>query len=317
MGPTKSRTKGSATARDTGGDPALAPEVMARVRQIQIRTHRLVSAVLSGAYRSTFRGTGIEFEEVRAYQPGDDSRSIDWNVTARAGAPFIKTYREERQLTLQFLVDTSRSMDFGSGTRTKRETAAELVALLAYVAAQQQDQAGLCLFDAEPGLALPPMKGHQHVLRLVREVVAAPAQGAGSSIASVLEHQLRVLRRRSLVFLVSDFHDASGWDDSLRRLAGRHDVIAVRVGDPFEEELPEAGVIALRDLETGAGYEVDTRSARVRAAWAEAARERRSALLAALERARVDLIELRAGESVADPVVRFFKRREARSGGGR
>ena len=161
---------GATPGRSAGnsGGSFLAPEVMARVRQIQLRTQRLVSAVLSGAYRSTFRGTGIEFEEVRAYQPGDDSRSIDWNVTARQGAPFVKTFREERQLTLQFVVDTSRSMDFGSGRATKRETVAEFVALLAYVAQQQQDQVGLCLFDSEPGLHLDPRKGGQHVQRVVR-----------------------------------------------------------------------------------------------------------------------------------------------------
>jgi uncharacterized protein (DUF58 family) len=154
---------------------ALAPELMARVRQIQIRTHELVSELLQGSYRSTFRGAGIEFEEVRPYLPGDEVRSIDWNVTARTGVPYIKTYVEERQLVLQLLVDTSLSMDFGSGEKTKREAAAEVASLLSFVAVQEQDMVGLTLFDEEPGLHLKPEKGTRHVLRVVREVMAAPS----------------------------------------------------------------------------------------------------------------------------------------------
>ena len=297
------------------GTTLLAPELMARVRQIQIRTHQLVSAVLQGAYRSTFRGTGIEFDEVRPYQPGDEVRSIDWNVTARTGEPFIKTYVEERQLILQFLVDTSLSMDFGSGTKTKRETAAEAAALLSFVAVQQQDQVGLTLFADEPGLHLAPEKGHRHVLRVVREVMAAPAEGKGSSLAKVLDHQLRHLRRRSLVFVVSDFQDVDQeWSGVLGRVARNHDVVCLRVVDPLEEELPEAGLVALREIESGRSVEVDTSSRAVREAWAEAARQRRETLVDALSHARVDLIELRTDENVADPIVRYFNRRARRGG---
>jgi uncharacterized protein (DUF58 family) len=302
---------------DRRSEALLAPELMARVRQIQIRTHDLVSELLQGAYRSTFRGTGIEFEEVRPYQPGDEVRSIDWNVTARTGEPFIKTYVEERQLVLQLLVDTSLSMDFGSGEKTKREAAAEVAALLSFVAAQEQDMVGLTLFDEEPRLHLRPEKGSRHVLRVVREVMAAPAHGRGSSLGNVLEHQLRHLRRRALIFVVSDFHDVDpAWTGALGRVARRHDVVCVRVHDPLEEELPVAGWITLREAETGRLVDVDTRSRAVRDAWSQAAAERRRALREATARARAGLIEVDASRNAADPVVAFFTRR-ARARGRR
>jgi uncharacterized protein (DUF58 family) len=283
------------------------------VRQIQIRTHDLVSELLQGAYRSTFRGTGIEFEEVRPYQPGDEVRSIDWNVTARTGEPFIKTYVEDRTLILQLVVDTSRSMDFGSGDKTKREAAAEVCALLALVAGRNQDQVGLCLFDDEPGVHLPPRKGQHHVLRLIREVMAAPATGRGSSLSSVLEHQLLHLKRRSLVLVISDFLGTDDdWEDPLARLARRHDVIAVRVFDPLEEELPRAGLIELQEIEGGGVREIDAGSAHVRAAWAAAARERRARLGSSLRKAAVDLVEVATVGDVSEPIARCFARRAAR-----
>jgi len=296
--------------------PWLAPDLMARVRKIQIRTHKLVSSALQGAYRSNFRGTGIEFETVRPYEPGDDVRTIDWKVTARVHEPFVKTYVEDRTLILQVLVDTSRSMDFGSGEKSKREVAAEVTALLALVAGRNQDQVGLCLFDDQPGLHLPPKKGQHNVLRLIREVMAAPAAGRGSSLASVLEHQMRHLKRRSLVLLVSDFLgvEADGWEDQLARLARRHDVIAVRVTDPLEEALPEAGWVELEEIESGRRVEIDARSPRVRAAWAEDAARRRTALRASLRRSGVDLVEISTTGDVAEPIVACFARRAARHG---
>jgi len=294
----------------------LPPDLMARVRQIQIRTRRLVNDLLSGAYRSTFRGSGVEFEEVRPYQPGDDVRSIDWHRTARGGEAFIKTYVEERELTLQLLVDTSRSMDFGSQELTKRESAAQLCALLAYVALRQQDRVGLSLFGAEPGLHLPPRKGAGSVSRVVREVIAAEPTGGGTDYHAVLERELMTLRRRSLLFLVSDFIGAGDgpWADTLASLTRRHEVIAVRVSDPLEEELPAAGRIVLEELEGGGSVELDTRSRKVREAWSEAARRRRAELTAVLARARVDLIELSTAGNVADPLVRYFKQRRRRLG---
>jgi len=303
----------------------LAPELMARVRQIRIRTHRLVNTALSGGYRSTFRGSGLEFNDVRAYQPGDEVRRIDWNVTARAGEAFVKTYAEERELTINLIVDTSRSMDFGSRRWTKRETAAQFCALISFVAMRHQDRVGLVMFGEQPGLHLRARKGGQHVLRVVREVIAAPPSEGGSDLAAVLEHQLRALRRRSVVFLVSDFLDrprtdgspTPPWSELLGRLNRRHDVIAVRVVDPFESELPRAGIIALEEIETARAIELDSRPARVRETWREDAARRRAGILAGLTRARVELIELDTTRDVGEPILAFFRRRVARHGGAR
>jgi len=318
QGGSPARRPGAAAREGERGAGLLAPELMARVRAIQIRTHGLVSALLQGAYKSSFRGTGIEFEEVRPYLPGDDVRTIDWNVTARTGEPFVKTFIEERQLVLQLLVDTSRSMDFGSVARTKRERAAEAAALLSFVAAAQQDQVGLTLFADEPGLHLAPNKGHRHVLRVVREVMAARSSGTGSSLAAVLEHQLRHLKRRALVVVVSDFlgMPAEGWEGELGRVARRHDVVCLRVFDPLEEELPRSGLLLMQEIESGRAVEVDASSASVRRAWSARAQERRDRLVAAFHRSRVDWADLSTAADVAEPIVRIFQRRARRRRGG-
>jgi uncharacterized protein (DUF58 family) len=309
---------------DSGSRELLAPELMARVRQIQIRTHRLVNTALSGGYRSTFRGSGIEFSEVRAYQPGDEVRRIDWNVTARTGHAFVKTYAEERELTLNLIVDTSRSMDFGSRRWTKRETAAQFCALISFVAMRHQDRVGLALFGEQPGLHVPARKGGQHVLRVVREVIAAPVTGGASDLCAVLEHQVRVLRRRSVVFLVSDFDcpveartGGRTWPELLGLLNQRHDVIAVQVVDPLESHLPSAGLIELAEIETGRHTELDTRSQKVRIDWSERAKARQAAIDANLSRARVEKIVLDTTREIGEPVLAFFRRRMMRHGGGR
>jgi uncharacterized protein (DUF58 family) len=299
----------------------LPVDLMRRVAQIQLRTHRMVNDVLSGAYRSSFRGSGIEFEEVRRYQPGDDVRSIDWNRTAKMGEAFVKTYVEERELILALLVDTSPSMDFGSRELSKREVAASLAALLAFVALRQQDRVGLTLFGEGPGLHLPPRKGAGAVARVVREVIAARPSAGRTDFRALLEQQERTLRRRSLVVLMSDFLEPDGagaerdWIHVLARLARRHDVVAVRIVDPFEEDLPEAGLVRLRDLESGADVELDSRTARVRSAWSEAARARRAALTSDLARARTELVEVSTAGDLAEPLIRFFRRRARRQGG--
>src|SRR5258705_60596 len=237
----------------------LAPELMARVRQTRIGTHRLVNTALSGGYRSTFRGSGLEFNDVRAYQPGDEVRRIDWNVTARTGDAFIKTYAEERELTINLIVDTSRSMDFGSGRWTKRETAAQFCSLISFVAMRHQDRVGLVMFGERPGLHLRARKGGQHVLRVVREVIAAPPSDGGSDLAAVLEHQLRALRRRSVVFLVSDFLDrprpdggaTPPWSELLGHV--RADLPEVGVGEPctivLEVEHAAGSTVRFREVD--------------------------------------------------------------------
>lgn len=310
--------------RPAEGSRMLAPALMARVQEIQIRTHKLVNTALSGGYRSTFRGTGLEFAEVRQYQPGDEVRSIDWNVTARMGEPYIKTFQEERELTLHLLVDTSSSMDFGSRGLSKREAAAQFAALIAFTAIKSQDQVGLSLFGKETGLHLEPKKGGRHGLRVIREVLAAPSTGRGGDLTEVLEHQLRTLRRRGIVFLISDFLDqplepangeADFWGDSLASLALRHDLIAVRVIDPLEEALPTAGRVELAAIESGAHRQVDAGSSAQRAAWTQAAEQRREGLNRVFSRARVDSFELHTDQDLANPLIDFFRRRQARYGG--
>jgi uncharacterized protein (DUF58 family) len=299
---------------------------MARVKQIQLRTHKLVNTALAGGYRSTFHGTGLEFQEVRPYLPGDDVRAIDWNVTARTGEPFIKKYAEERELTVHLLVDTSRSMDFGSARWTKREAAAQFGALISFVAMRNQDRVGLGLFGEEPGLHLDARKGNRHVLRVIREVIAARPTPGGSNLQGMLEHTVSGLRRRGMIFLISDFLGVPGspgeceegvafWGDTLESLGLRHDVIAVRVTDPLEEELPKAGLVHFEDIESGRPMELDTRSKVVRDEWAAAARERRERLAGVLSRARIDSLEISTAGDLADPLTAFFRRRIQRYGG--
>jgi uncharacterized protein (DUF58 family) len=308
-----------------GGNPSAArggallePDLAARVRRIRVRTHRLVSTALSGGYRSTFRGQGLEFSEVRAYQPGDDVRRIDWNVTARTGEPFIKTYAEERELSIELIVDTSRSMDFGTRLRTKRDAAAQFSALISFVALRNQDRVGLLLHGDAPGLHLRARKGSQHVLRIVREVLAAPPSPNGGGLALALEHTERTLRRRSVVFVVGDFVGSdSAWVEPMRRLAIRHDVIAVRITDPLERELPRAGLVEFQEIGSTARVEIDTDSRRARDAWRARAEERRRRVDQDLARARADVIDLDAGGELGEPVATFFRRRVTRRAGAR
>lgn len=322
MAETASTPERSRERTGSRSSPLLAADLRARVRQIQIRTHRLVNTSLSGGYRSTFRGSGLEFSEVRAYQPGDDVRRIDWNVTARSGDPYVKTYAEERELTIQFVVDASLSMDFGSRLRTKRETASQFCALMSFVALRHQDRVGLTMFGAKPGLHLPAKKSGSHVLRVVREVIAAAPEAGGSALGEVLETVARVSRRRCVLFLVSDFQAQTtpiagekAWSQRLRELSQRHDVIAVRVTDPFELELPKAGLVELVEGETGRVVEVDTRSKAVRDSWRERAAANRAEVTKLLARAGADILDLDTSKDLGEPILSFFDRRAKRHGG--
>jgi len=305
-------------ADEAEGAPLLTPALMARVRQIQIRTHRLVNTALAGGYRSTFRGQGVEFEEVRPYQPGDEVRAIDWNVTARTGQPFVKSYREERQLTIHLLVDTALPMDFATFGETKRDAASQLAALIAFVAVRHQDRVGLTLFGAEPGLHLDPGRQSRHVLRLVREIQSAPVTPGRSSLAEVLAAQESTLRRRAMIFVLGDFSsvDEDGteggdpaWAESLARLSRTHDVICIRLVDRLEEELPATGLLRLVRMDDGEVAEVDGRVEAERAAWSAHAERRREALGAAFRRARAEWVDVRTDGDLAAPLVRFFRRR--------
>ncbi|MBM3976739.1 MAG: DUF58 domain-containing protein [Planctomycetes bacterium] len=303
----------------------IGPELFARVRQIQLRTRRAVSNALAGAYKSTFRGSGLEFDTVREYEVGDDIRSIDWKVTARTDKPHIKTFVEERQLSLVLLVDASASMDFGSVRATKRELSAELVALLGQVAIVEQDQVALAGFGGARDAWVPPARSPSLILRLVRDVLAAeparePGRDASADLARALEELAMRLRRRAMVFLVSDWllpldsASRETWLKPLGRLARRHDVIAVRVHDPLEEALPSAGLVSWLDAETGRRVEIDTSSSKLRAAWAASANVRRMRWLEDMGRSGLGIVELSTHKSPVDPVVRFFQARTRRGG---
>ncbi|MHC4505595.1 MAG: DUF58 domain-containing protein [Planctomycetota bacterium] len=286
-------------------------EILRRVRELEIRTRRAVRDILAGQYSSVFRGQGIEFSEVRAYAPGDDVRTIDWNVTARFGHPFVKRFVEERELTVMLLLDGSASGAFGSGRAWKSERAAEAAALLAAAAIRNNDKVGLVVFTDRVEKYLRPEKGRSHVLRVIREALFFRPEGTRTRIASALEHVSNVQKRRAVVFLISDFID-SGYDDLLAATARRHDLVAVSITDPRELELPRAGLVTLEDAETGGVRVIDTSSGRVRRAYETAARERSSSRRALLRRSGVDEIRLQADRPAFGALLEFFRMREGR-----
>jgi uncharacterized protein (DUF58 family) len=291
----------------------LPREILRQIRRLQLRARRAVEDILGGEYHSVFKGTGIAFDEVRAYQPGDDVRSIDWNVTARMGQPFIKRFIEERELTVVLAMDCSGSLSFGTGAQPKREVAAELAAVLAFSAISNNDRVGLAQFTDRIEQFLPPRKGHRHVLRLIRDVLFYQPGHRRTCLATGLDYLNRVLRRRAIVFLFSDFLDRD-YDRALRRTARRHDLVAVCVRDPREEDLPPVGLVEVEDAETGRHLTIDTSAAGVREAYRARALARREALARLARSARTDLIEVSTDGSHLDALVRFFHMRERRRG---
>ncbi|MCW5893223.1 MAG: DUF58 domain-containing protein [bacterium] len=289
----------------------LSREQLKAVRKIQIRTSHLVTDLFAGQYHSVFKGRGMEFAEVRLYQPGDEVRTIDWNVTARTSVPYVKRFAEERELTVMLLVDASASTFFGSVRQTKSALAAELGAVFAYSAITNNDKVGLVIFSDRIEMALPPRKGTHHVLRVIREVLSCAPQGRGTDIAAALEHLGRVTTRRCVVFLVSDFLDPN-CQRALRVAGRRHDLIAVVLDDPREAELPDVGLVELEEAETGARYVVDTGDARVRTAFAKQAAMGRAARDRVLRAADVDAVTIRTDRSYTDALMRFFRAREKR-----
>jgi uncharacterized protein (DUF58 family) len=286
-------------------------EILKKVRQIEIRTNREVTDVLGGQYHSVFKGRGMEFEEVREYLPGDEVRAIDWNVTARFGHPYIKKFKEERELTVMLLVDVSASGQFGSGRQSKNELAAELAAVLAFSAIRNQDKVGVILFTDRIEKYIAPQKGRRHVLRVVREILAFQPQGTGTKLAAALDYLNRVQRRRAVTFLLSDFQDGD-FLKQLRVAGKRHDLVALSMTDPRELELPAVGMVELRDAETGERAWVDTFDAGVRATFAERAATRLRQLRDTCRAAGVDQVELRTDADYLRPLVKFFRMRERR-----
>jgi len=288
----------------------VGPDVLRQVRFIELRARRLVTSLLSGAYRSVFRGQGIEFAEVRAYELGDDFRSIDWNVSARMGSPYVKTYEEERELTLLLVVDRSGSVAFG-GPRTKAEVAVEVGAVLALAAARQNDRVGALIFADAVEQVVPPAKGRRHVLRVIRDLLAYAPSGRGTNLGAALAYAGRLLRHRAIVVVLSDFR-AENWELPLSRLSRRHEVVAITVDDPRELEFPDAGWIELEDAETGARTLVDTSEAGGRMRLRVAAEERRLARSRTLQRVGVDHISLVTDQPYAPVLHAAFARRARR-----
>ena len=289
----------------------LTKELLKQVRQIEIRTKGLVNQVFSGEYHSVFKGRGMEFSEVREYQFGDDIRNIDWNVTARFGHPFIKVFEEERELTVMLMVDLSGSLMFGSVSKTKQRVAAELTAILAFSALKNNDKVGLILFTDKIEKFVPPRKGNKHVLRIIREVLSFQPEGNATDIGSALEYMNGAIKKRSIVFLLSDFMD-DGYEKILRIVGKKHDLIGVVMDDRRETDIPKMGLIKLTDAETNQERWVDTSNRKVQAALqkrrAEMIGKRKSLFITS----RLDSIYVRTGENYITPLVNFFRMREKR-----
>jgi uncharacterized protein (DUF58 family) len=293
--------------------------ILSSMRRLEIRTRRMVNDSLAGSYHSVFKGRGMDFDEVREYSPGDEVRTIDWNVTARAGRPFVKKYTEERELTIFLLVDISASGNFGSAALSKRDLAAELASVLAFSAIHNSDKVGLLLYTDRIERYLPPKKGRRHVLRAVRDILHHVPEGTGTDSVKALDVVNHVLHRRAIVFLISDFEspeDPATARTALRRAMRqtnrRHDLIAIQVEDPREKELPDVGILALEDAETGEILEVDTASAAVRERFKEKALDRGRRLASDFRSEGVDTLQLRTDLPYLPALQRFFKARVRR-----
>ena len=303
-------------SRDETSESAAAglpPELFAKIRGIQIRAQRLVTDLFAGEYESAFKGRGMEFEQVREYQPGDDVRHVDWNVTARMDHPYVKQHREERELTVMLLVDTSSSTDFGTADKAKSEVAAEVAALLAYTAIRSHDRVGLIAFSDHVELYIPPKKGRGHVWRVIRAILTLEPTRRGTDLGAALDYLGRVSRRRAVAFLLSDFWDA-GFADRLRVAARRHDLTAVPVLDRREAELPPVGIVELEDAESGEILFLDTFDREAIAAFRALSTEERVTRSELFRSCGVGEIELWTDESYVDAIVRYFRARERRQG---
>jgi uncharacterized protein (DUF58 family) len=287
----------------------LPREIIKKIRRIEIRTSRIVNEFLAGQWNSAFKGRGIEFEEVRPYQIGDDVRAIDWNVTARTGRPFVKLFREEREMAVMLLVDLSASQSLGTHWQTKRELVTELSATLAFSAIKGNDKVGLTLFTDGIEKFVPPRKGTRHVLRIIRELLYCDPIGHGTSLKSALQHLNRTASRRTVVFLVSDFQD-TGYERALKIASSKHDIIPLVVGDQREFTMPNVGLVRLRDAESGKMVVLDTFSRANRRAYEEFARKQAAERDAFFLKLRLEPIHIYTGEDFVEPLRRFFHKRE-------
>ena len=293
-----------------GAPPVVGADVLRQVKHIELRTRRLVGSLFSGEYRSVFRGQGMEFAEVRAYQHGDDFRAIDWNVSARMGHPYVKLFEEERELTLLLIVDRSGSVEFGAQVR-KSDRAVEIAAVLALAAARNDDRVGALVFSDDVDHVVPAAKGRRHALRVIRDLLAFSPVNRGTNLGRALTYGGKLLRHRSIVVVLSDFR-AKEWEEQIRRLSRRHEVVAISIDDRREEELPDVGWIELEDAESRARLLVDTRALDTRTGLRVSAEEMRSARARSLERARVDHIVLQTDQPYAHTLMQGFAKRARR-----
>lgn len=290
---------------------ASTTDILRKIRALEIKTKGLVQTIFAGDYHSVFKGRGMNFEDVREYQPGDEIRAIDWNVTARLGTAFVKKFTEERELTVVLVVDVSASGNFGSVSQSKRELAAEVACLLAFSAIRNNDKVGLLLFSDRVELFIPPKKGRSHTLRIIREILFFEPAGRGTAPALALDYLNKVVTRRAVVFFVSDFQTGE-FSRELSVSGRRHDFIAVHVQDQREEMLPNVGIITLEDAETGEQIEINTADRTTRARFSALAETRRAELNRTLRRNSIDAISLRTGEDYLPALRSFFKQRERR-----
>lgn len=289
----------------------ISKEILKKVRKIEIHTKGMVNNIFGGEYQSAFKGRGMEFSEVRAYTYGDDIRQIDWNVTARTGEPFIKMFEEEREQTLMLCVDISPSGVFGSQSQSKMELAIEICAVLAFSAIKNSDKVGLVLFTDVIEKVVPPKKGRIHVLRLIRELLTTEPEGTGTDISEALSYVNRLLNRRAIVVMASDFQDQN-YDKQLKITNRKHDLVSIFINDKLEDDLPELGLIPLRDAETGREVLVDTSSEKVRKAYKKRRLEEKKTIRDRFLRMKIDTIELHTNESYVQPLMNFFHRRARR-----
>ena len=290
---------------------SLPPEILKKVKLLEISTRKLVNNIFAGEYHSAFRGQGMTFSEFREYIPGDDVRAISWPITARLGKPYIKIFEEERELTLMLVVDVSGSGDFGSGEYLKGEVIAHLAALLSFSAAKNSDPIGLILFSDQIEHFVPPKKGRAHVYRMLRDLYYFKPKSRGTNIQVALDYLQGVLKKRSSVFIFSDFQD-TGFDESMRRIGKKHDLVAVAVEDPAEVEIPEVGLLELQDPESGEFVLVDTSSKSFQRDYKDAIKKRRIERQQTLRRAQVDQVIVDAGGDIVQPLIGFFHRRNGR-----
>ena len=300
-------------------DTYISSEILNKVRQVEIKTNRLVDETLAGHYHSVFKGRGMDFDEVREYVPGDDVRTIDWNVTARTGRTYVKKFTEERELTIMLIIDVSASGEFGSAVQSKREIMAELGSVIAFSAVRNNDKVGLILFTDEAELYIPPKKGRSHILRVIREILFFQPEGTRTNIDAAMDFANQVIRRRAVAFLISDFCLPGDFEASLHGLRPklqitnrRHDLVAVSVNDPRERELPDIGLLTIEDAETGEQVELDTTRSDIRDGFVRLADARRKELRRSIRSAGVDLLELSTDKAYLPELLNFFNARERR-----